>query len=101
MRQRAIGEKPLAFFSLFFDDLVVEGIDAPKCLRADLVQNEYRGRGRRGFTVLGTLIGDSEGRYEGYTVIEWVGKEVFLWCGLLVWVVQKVLEGKAQFDEVG
>jgi hypothetical protein len=48
--------KPLAFFSLFFDDLVIEGINTPECLRADLVENEYRGRRRRGFTVLCALI---------------------------------------------
>jgi hypothetical protein len=35
--------RPLAFFSLYFDDLAIEGIDNPKDLRADLVQNEYRG----------------------------------------------------------
>jgi hypothetical protein len=82
---RAIREKPLAFFSLFFDDLVIEGIDTPKCLRADLVQNEYRGRRRRGFTVLGALVGDNE-RCDGHIVVEWVGEEIFLWRGLLVWV---------------
>lgn len=70
MRQKG---KQLAFFSLFFDGLVAEGIDAPKRLRAYLVQNEYWGGGWRRFAVLGTLIGDSEGRYEGYIVIEWVG----------------------------
>jgi hypothetical protein len=96
MGQNAIREKSLALFPLFFDNLVIEGIDTPKCLRADLVQNEYRGRRWRVFTVLG----DNE-RCEGHIVVEWVGKEIFLWRGLLVWVAQKVLEGKgAQFEEV-
>jgi hypothetical protein len=30
-RQRAVGE-PIAFFFLSFDDLVIQGIDALKCL---------------------------------------------------------------------
>ena len=79
--------EPLAFFSLFFDDLVIEGIDAPKCLRANLVQNEYRGGRLRRFTLLGALIAGDEKRYEGHIVIERVGEGIFLWGGLLVRVV--------------
>jgi hypothetical protein len=63
-RQRAMGEPPTFFsgFSLFSDDFVIQGTDAPKCLRANLVQNEYRGGRLRCFTFLGALIGDDERR---------------------------------------
>ena len=45
--------EPLAFFSLFFDDLVIQSVGAPKCLRANLVQNEYRGGRLRWFIFSG------------------------------------------------
>lgn len=88
--------KPLAFFSLF-DNFV---IDTPKCLRVDLVQNQYRGRRRCIFTILCALPGDNE-PCDGLIMVECVGLEIFLWRRLLVWVVQKVLKGEgAQFEEV-
>jgi hypothetical protein len=89
------------FLSPLLDDLVViEGIDTPECLRADLVQNKYRGRRRYGFTVFCTLFGEHE-RCDGHIMVEWVREEIFLWRGLLVWVAEKVLEGEGtQFEEV-
>ena len=74
--------EPLAFFSLFFDDLVIQGVGAPKCLRANLVQNEYRGGRLRCFIFSGP---DRQQR-EVAIVVEWVGGGIFLWGGLLIWV---------------
>ena len=75
---RRLGE-PSAIFSLFFGDIVIQGMDAPKCLRAslrvNLVQIEYRGGRLRGCTFLNALIGNDRKRYEGHTVVGWVGEE--------------------------
>jgi len=99
MGQGAIREKPTYFLSLFFDDLVIEGIDTPKCLRADLVHNEYWGRCRRRFTVLCALITDNEW-CDGHIVVERVGEEIFGTSSW--WSHRKVLKGEgAQFEEVG
>jgi hypothetical protein len=75
---------PLTFFSLFLDDLIIEGIDAPKCLRVDLVQDEYRRGRRRGFAILAVLVVEDERRHEGCIVVERVRKEAFSRRWLLV-----------------
>ena len=54
--------KPLAFFSLFFDHLVIQGVGAPKCLRANMVQNKYRGGRLRCFIFSRALIDNDERR---------------------------------------
>jgi len=57
-----------------------------------------------GFAVLTAVLVviDDERWCDRRIVVEWIGEEVFLWCGLLIWIAQEVLEGeRAQFDEVG
>ena len=68
------------------------------------MKDEYwRGR-MRGFPVLAAVlvvIEDERGS-DGHIVVERIGEEVFLWCGLLIWIAEEVLEGEcAQFEEVG
>jgi len=68
------------------------------------VKDEYRGVRRRGFAVLAAVlvVVEDERWRDGRIVVERIGEEVFLWCGLLIWIAVEVLEGeRAQFEEVG
>lgn len=68
------------------------------------MKDEYRRGHLRGFAVLVTVrvVIEDKRRRDGRIVVERIGKEVFLWCGLLIWIAQEVLEGeRAQFEEVG
>jgi len=68
------------------------------------VKDEYRGVRRRGFAVLAAVlvVVEDERGCDGRIVVERIGEEVFLWCGLLIWIAVEVLEGeRAQFEEVG
>ena len=90
------------FFPFLFDDLVVQSVDAAECLRAYLVQNEYRRGYRSAGLVLAVFVFDDDGRRrDRRVVVEWVGEEVLLCGWFLVWVTEEVLKGKrAQPEEV-